>query len=170
MTNKPSKTPELSLAVQYGIADPELPRWRIRRWVLGALIASQATGAKGDKNTKRIEHLSLTLRLVGQAEGRELNHTYRGKDNATNVLTFDYAPVSEPQDHVTADIVICTPVLKQEARSQGKPYLHHAAHLVVHGTLHALGYDHMTKAQAALMETLEIEILERWGIKNPYHS
>lgn len=170
MTKTHSTTPELSLAVQYGIDDPELPRWRIRRWVQGALLASQTTGARGTRNAKGVKHLMLTLRLVDQAEGRDLNRTYRGKDYATNVLTFDYEPVNGLQNHVMADIVICTPVLRQEAKAQGKQYLHHAAHLVVHGTLHALGYDHVTKPQAEQMEALEVNILKRWGIKDPYNT
>jgi probable rRNA maturation factor len=160
-----NKTPELSLAVQYGLADADLPRWRIRRWVWGALLAANA---KRSKPIDRIQGLAVTIRLANRTEARELNRSYRGKDHATNVLTFDYAPPHESATQFMADIVICTPVLRQEAKAQGKPYLHHAAHLVVHGTLHALGYDHQHSKQALEMETLETEILQRWGIENPY--
>jgi probable rRNA maturation factor len=155
----PNKTPELSLAVQYGIDDPELARWRIRRWVRGALDMS---------NAREVSRLNLTVRLVGKAEGKSLNQTYRHKDYATNVLTFQYDAMAQDAGLIMGDVAICTPVLKQEAKAQKKPYLHHAAHLVVHGTLHALGYDHIQKRQAEQMEQLEREVLARFGIPNPY--
>jgi probable rRNA maturation factor len=159
MKRMPNKTPELSLAVQYGIDDPELARWRIRRWVQGALTMS---------DTREVSRLNLTVRLVGKAEGKSLNQTYRHKDYATNVLTFQYDAMAQDAGLIMGDVVICTPVLKQEARAQKKPYLHHAAHLVVHGTLHALGYDHIQKRQAEQMEQLERQILARFGIADPY--
>lgn len=159
MTKTPNKTPRLSLAVQYGVQDHELPRWRIRRWVQGALEMAANTGTT---------QVSLTVRLVDKAEGKSLNLAFRHKEYATNVLTFHYDELAEQTGHIMGDIVICTPVLKQEAKAQHKPYLHHAAHLVVHGTLHALGYDHMKPRQAKAMETLETAILARWGIADPY--
>jgi probable rRNA maturation factor len=159
MKRMPYKTPELSLAVQYGIDDPELARWRIRRWVQGALTMS---------DTREVSRLNLTVRLVDKAEGKSLNQTYRHKDYATNVLTFQYDAMAQDAGLIMGDVVICTPVLKQEARAQKKPYLHHAAHLVVHGTLHALGYDHIQKRQAEQMEQLERQILARFGIADPY--
>ena len=105
----------------------------------------------------------LTLRFVGAAEGRRLNRDYRGGDHATNVLTFDYARV--PAIH--ADIVLCVPVLKREAREQGKPLRAHLAHLVVHGVLHAHGYDHDRPASALKMEAAEVAILARLGLPDP---
>lgn len=159
MTKTPNKIPKLSLAVQYGVADPNLPRWRIRRWVTAALNVANTRGAR---------QISLTVRLVGQAEGKSLNLAYRHKDYAANVLTFHFDSLAEQTAHIMGDIVICTPVLKQEAREQRKPYLHHAAHLVVHGTLHALGYDHLKAREAQAMEALETDILARFGIPNPY--
>lgn len=159
MKRMPNKTPDLSLAVQYGIDDPELARWRIRRWVQGALTMS---------DTREVSRLNLTVRLVGKAEGKSLNQTYRHKDYATNVLTFQYDAMANDTGLIMGDVVICTPVLKQEAKTQKKPYLHHAAHLVVHGTLHALGYDHIQKRQAEQMEQLEREVLARFGIPDPY--
>jgi len=161
MTKTPNKTRKLSLAVQYGIEDEHLPRWRIRRWVLGALRAA---------DTADIDQVTLTIRLVGQREGKMLNQTYRNKDYATNVLTFEYDSTPGQERCIMADIVICTPVLKAEAKSQRKTYLHHAAHLVVHGTLHALGYDHLDAKQAAAMESIETRVLARWGITDPYAS
>lgn len=159
MKRMPNKTPELSLAVQYGIDDSELARWRIRRWVQGALTMS---------DTREVSRLNLTVRLVDKAEGKSLNQTYRHKDYATNVLTFQYDAMAQDAGLIMGDVVICTPVLKQEAKAQKKPYLHHAAHLVVHGTLHALGYDHIQKRQAEQMEQLERQILARFGIADPY--
>jgi probable rRNA maturation factor len=162
MTKTANNSPKLSLCVQYGIAAPELPRWRLRRWALAAITAAKP---------KRIDAVSLTIRLVGRVEGRALNHSYRHKDYATNVLTFGYedmlAQRGQPRQ-IMADIIICTPVLKDEALAQGKAYLHHAAHLVVHGALHALGHDHLNPKQAAVMESLETQILAKWAITDPY--
>ena len=144
---------KLSLSVQY--ADPRLKpsvsRPQIRRWIAAALLAPA----------------ELTIRFVDAAEGRSLNQQYRGKDYATNVLTFAY---TEDQDsEVTqADIIICTDVLEQEAVEQKKPLLEHAAHLIVHGVLHAQGYDHEDDAEAEEMEGLETEILTQLGFADPY--
>jgi probable rRNA maturation factor len=153
---KPPEDTVLRLSVQYNVAEQDrLPRWRLRRWVAQALAALEGpTGA------------SFTLRLVGAAEGRRLNRDFRERDYATNVLTFEYG--ADPEGVVHSDIVICVPVLAREAKEQKKPFLHHAAHLVVHATLHALGYDHLDPEQEAEMEALEIEILTRMAIPDPY--
>ncbi|MBC3880812.1 rRNA maturation RNase YbeY [Undibacterium sp. LX40W] len=109
----------------------------------------------------------LTLRIVDAEEGQILNRDYRGKDYATNVLTFAYTEDSDAE--VTqADIILCTDVLEKEAKEQKKTVLEHAQHLVVHGVLHAQGYDHEDDEEAEEMEALEIEILEGLGLKNPY--
>jgi len=150
--------PKLSLSVQYALAAKSLPRWRLRRWI-GRAVAYGA-GAS-------VKNVQLTLRLVGSVESQRLNFDYRTKPKPTNVLTFTYNG-SDTDALILADIVICTPVLKAEARAQGKAYLDHAAHLVVHGTLHALGYDHIKPAQARLMEGLEREILASLSIDDPY--
>lgn len=109
----------------------------------------------------------LTIRIVDAEEGKVLNRDYRGKDYATNVLTFAYTEDSDA-DVTQADIILCTDVLQKEADEQKKTVLEHALHLVVHGVLHAQGYDHESDEEAEEMETLEIEILEKLGLKNPY--
>jgi probable rRNA maturation factor len=107
----------------------------------------------------------VTVRIVGEQEGRALNLQYRGKDNATNVLTFGYS--TEPV--LTADLVLCAPVIEREAREQRKTLRAHYAHLLVHGTLHAQGWDHETNERDALeMEALEILLLGALGFSNPY--
>lgn len=141
--------PELLLAVQQASAGAQCPvtRPRLRRWILAALQADAI----------------LTLRFVGSRESRTLNREYRGKDYATNVLTFPYA-----ESPVEADIVFCLPVIRAEARAQRKPLDHHLAHLVVHGVLHAQGFEHDDPVEAAGMEALETALLKRFRIPDPY--
>ena len=144
---------KLSLSVQY--PDPRLKetilRTQLRRWVQAALLAPA----------------ELAIRFVDTEEGRTLNRDYRGKDYATNVLTFAYSE-DEESEVTQADIVLCTDVLQREATEQHKTLDEHAAHLVVHGVLHAQGYDHEDDEEAAEMEALEIEILASLGYPNPY--
>ncbi len=147
----------LQLSLQFGdLADAAphraaLPRQRVARWIRHALAADA----------------EITVRIVGLEEGRALNRDYRNKDYATNVLTFDYT--NEPL--VTADLVLCAPVVAQEAREQGKTLRAHYAHLLVHGTLHAQGWDHETgEMEAREMEAREAAILERLGFDDPYRS
>lgn len=106
----------------------------------------------------------ITVRFVDEEEGRMLNSTYRHRDYATNVLTFDYAraPV------VMADIALCIPVLEREAREQNKTLREHLAHLLIHGVLHAHGYDHLNEEEAEVMEARETEIMQKLGFPNPY--
>lgn len=130
---------------------------KIRRWAQGAL--------RGDAD--------VTVRLVGEAEGRTLNRDYRGKDYATNVLTFVYGegePLlqSDPVEHLTGDLVLCVPVVVREAAEQGKALEAHFAHLVVHGMLHLQGHDHEIAGEAEEMETLETQILGALGYPDPY--
>jgi probable rRNA maturation factor len=141
--------PELRLSVQGHSRFKGLPaRATLARWIAAAL---ERDG-------------EITLRFVGAVEGRRLNRDYRGKDYATNVLTFDYAhtPV------VDADIVLCVPVLRREAHAQRKPLRDHLAHLVVHGLLHAQGHDHERADRARQMEAREVAILAQLGLPDPY--
>ncbi|MGI9135218.1 MAG: rRNA maturation RNase YbeY [Rhodoferax sp.] len=147
--------PALALSLQFATrADAvahraALPRQRVTRWIRHALAADG----------------EITVRIVDEAEGRALNRDYRQKDYATNVLTFDYtqAPL------VSADLVLCAPVVAREALAQGLSLQAHYAHLIVHGSLHAQGWDHETSSAAArAMEAQEVKILARLGFANPY--
>lgn len=155
---------ELSLAVQYAAEAADLPRWRLRNWVRHAAAGAQTSLDPAPSK------LVLTIRIVGQEEGRELNRAYRGRDYATNVLTFNYDQPPGFDELCQADIVLCDPVLRQEAAEQSKTVLDHAAHLCVHATLHAFGFDHEDDEQARVMEALETRILARMGIDDPYQS
>lgn len=153
--------PDFSLSVQYAVSAPDLPRWRLRRWVGQALGQALAT-----PDPRAGQPVALTLRIVDADEGRALNASYRQRDYATNVLTFEYGET--PDGLISGDIVLCLPVLMREAAEQHKPLLHHAAHLVTHGVLHALGWDHIAPDEADRMEALETRILAAQHIPNPY--
>lgn len=144
----------LSLSIQRGARVGELPvsRTQLRRWVAAALDADAA----------------LTLRFVDAHEGRMLNASYRHRDYATNVLTFCYDDVGDGV--LRADIVLCLPVLRREAREQGKTLRDHLAHLVMHGVLHAGGHDHETPDEAQQMEAEEVRRLARFRIADPYRD
>ena len=149
---------KLSLSIQHAdrrMADV-IARADIRRWVKAAQFAPA----------------ELTIRFVGEDEGCALNRSYRGKDYATNVLTFAYADGEEvaDDDPVQADIVLCIDVLLKEAAERSIPVVQHAAHLIVHGVLHSQGYDHEEDDEAAEMEGLETEILAGLGMPDPYTS
>jgi len=137
------------LVVQMAVRSAGLPGpAKLRRWARAA-----ARGAT-----------CVTIRIVGTPEARRLNRAYRGKDRATNVLSFCYGE----RDAVEGDIVLCAPVIRREARRQGKRLEAHFAHLVVHGVLHLRGYDHGNARGAAKMETLEKRILAKLGYPDPY--
>lgn len=113
----------------------------------------------------------LTIRVVGAAESRKLNRTWRGKDKPTNVLSFPALPVGNGRHELVpelGDLAICAPVVAREAREQGKPAQAHWAHMVVHGVLHLLGYDHEVDRDAQIMEAREADILAGLGYSNPY--
>jgi probable rRNA maturation factor len=143
---------------------------RAARLRLSVLGRARFAGLPTPRTLRRWVRLALerdaeiALNFVGAREGRRLNRVFRGRDYATNVLTFDYA--REPR--VVADIAICVPVVRREAREQDKPLRAHLAHLVIHGTLHAQGYDHRRRAEAQAMQAREVELLARLRIANPY--
>ncbi|KIO37564.1 MULTISPECIES: rRNA maturation RNase YbeY [unclassified Shewanella] len=110
----------------------------------------------------------MTIRLVDEAESQQLNHTYRGKDKPTNVLSFPFESPPEVELPLLGDLVICVPVVEQEAEIQGKSLEAHWAHMVVHGCLHLLGYDHIIDSEAEEMESLETQLIESLGFPNPY--
>ena len=112
----------------------------------------------------------ITVRFVNNDESQQLNNDYRGKDKPTNVLSFPFeCPPEVPLD-LLGDLVICVPVIAREAEEQQKPIAHHYAHMIVHGTLHLLGYDHIEDAEAEEMEGLEIAILAKLAIDDPYQD
>jgi probable rRNA maturation factor len=131
-------------------------------------IAARGAPSEGefsDWARSALEHdARITVRLVGLAEGRTLNRSYRGRDYATNVLTF----VLNDAPPYAGDLALCAPVVAREAREQGKNLAAHYAHLTVHGVLHLQGYDHATGRDAKLMESLETRILKRLGYPDPY--
>lgn len=148
-----------------------------QRWGEAVLncLREQAVGLPDtglDAAVRAAEPLELAIRLVGEAESRMLNHDYRGKDKATNVLSFPAElpemVLTELDERPLGDLVICAPVVAREADEQGKPLTAHWAHMTVHGILHLLGHDHVEPADAAVMEPLEIAILSRLGWDNPY--
>ena len=133
---------------------------------IASQLANTPTNAQFKKWAKAALRVDteVTVRIVDESEGRALNLAYRGKDYATNVLTFPL--IETPQ--LMGDIVICAPVVADEAVTQNKPLEAHFAHLTVHGMLHLGGFDHETEAQAELMEAIEIQILAKLGYANPY--
>lgn len=116
------------------------------------------------------EDCELSIRLVDADESAELNSQYRGKTGPTNVLSFPFDSDIPLQPKLLGDLVICVPVVETEAEQQGKQAQHHWAHMVIHGCLHLLGYDHIEDDEAEQMETLEIQILQTMDIANPYEQ
>ena len=117
---------------------------------------------------KHCEAAALSLRLVDEVEGADLNHTFRQRDGATNVLSFSFEAPELTAPPLLGDVVICAPVVEREASAQGKSFDAHYAHMVVHGVLHLLGHDHDTDADAARMERLERDHLGGLGFSDPY--
>jgi len=146
-----SLPPRLSLTVQYASTAQNMPtRAQLRRWIRVALQRD----------------VRMTLRIVDDAEGRELNRKYRGKDYPTNVLTFIY----DDTGILCGDVVICAPVVEREAREQGKELVWHYAHLAIHAALHLQGYEHETDADAAEMEALESGLMLELRYPDPYEG
>lgn len=157
MTQGPER---LDVTVTYAVSRKGVPAAvSFRRWAMAALAG-------------RIREADLAIRIVDEREGHALNRHYRGKDYATNVLSFPAElPEGLPEDFhmpLLGDLVICAPVVAREAREQGKSPAAHYAHLTVHGTLHLLGWDHDDDVEAEAMEQLERDILASLGIADPY--
>lgn len=146
----------LLLEVQYASEVSDVPdEQALHAWALAAL----------DNQAAPVE---LVIRIVDESESRALNARYRGKDKATNVLSFPFEAPPQIQTNHLGDLVICAGVVACEAGEQRKPLDHHWAHMVVHGVLHLRGYDHCDETQADTMEALEKKILNRLGIADPY--
>jgi len=147
---------ELMLEVQYALSKDGLPSEdNLQHWAMTAI---------GDRRTQT----ELVIRLVDEAESATLNQQYRGKSGPTNVLSFPFQAPPPIESDLLGDLVICAPVVSTQAAEQKKTEQAHWAHLVVHGILHLLGYDHKQPAETAEMENMEIEILAQLGFSDPY--
>lgn len=152
----------VELQIVADVAEPP-DEVQVGRWVEAALQAAGASSATG---------FDLAVRLVDEDESKALNERYRQQDRPTNVLSFSFDGLAGlPAEAVRplGDLVICVPVVEREASERGKQLQEYWAHMVIHGTLHLLGYDHQAEEQAISMEALEIKILQEFGIENPYH-
>jgi probable rRNA maturation factor len=155
----------LDLEVQYAVHSEELPSEQ--QFLAWAQVAVS-------KVLDDVKPASLTIRVVSAEESQQLNHQYRGKERPTNVLSFPFElPAGlpqelQPEEHILGDLAVCAEVVAKEAKEQSKTLHNHWAHMVVHGCLHLLGYDHIKDNEAEVMETLEAEILSGLGISNPY--
>jgi len=146
----------LELHLQTATREQSIPSEQdFRQWVELALSGYQ-------------EPAELNIRLVDEAESRSLNREYRGKDGSTNVLSFPFEVPQVVESDLLGDLAICAPVLAREAREQNKPLRAHWAYMVVHGVLHLLGFDHQNERQTEEMERVEVELLARLGIADPY--
>lgn len=149
----------LHLDLQNPYEFDEIPsKSQLETWVVCAL---QQAGCS-------IESPEITIRIVDAKESEQLNSDYRNKQKPTNVLSFPFEPPVQVESDLLGDLVICQSVMQHEACEQNKSELNHWAHLVVHGTLHLLGFDHIEESEAEEMESLEIQILKELGIGNPY--
>lgn len=164
---KPDANPALSVSVQFAGSRRGVPHSRsLAGWARAAFASTRPSRSRRATN--------LTIRVVGAAESRVLNRTWRGKDKPTNVLSFPAMDIGSgahdpmPRDFELGDLAICAPVVAREAREQGKPAKAHWAHMVVHGVLHLLGYDHENDRDAVAMEAREVAILSRFGYSDPY--
>lgn len=134
------------------------------------IISTWVSAAIDEQKKRLLKHAEVSIRIVDESESAEFNKQYRQKNSATNVLSF---PADLPEfihSELLGDLLICAPVLEQEALQQNKKLIHHWAHIVIHGTLHLLAYDHIADSDANIMENLEIDILKRLNFPNPYQT
>jgi probable rRNA maturation factor len=156
MKNMKSKKSNYQITVQNIAHTANTPsRYYFQRWINMAL-------------TNRTKKAEITIRLVGKKESALLNKAYRNKAGATNILSFSYHDSNKVQKLLIGDLVICAPVIKLEAKQQKKSLIAHWAHLVIHGALHLLGYDHIKDHDAKIMEKIEIKLLQNLKYPNPY--
>ncbi|MCL1142006.1 rRNA maturation RNase YbeY [Shewanella gaetbuli] len=149
-------SPKVNLDLQIAVESQSLPsQSQFETWV------STAIG-------KSMPEVELTIRLVEALESQQLNHTYRGKDKPTNVLSFPFEAPAEIELPLIGDLIICVEVVEKEAQDQHKPIEAHWAHMVIHGCLHLLGYDHIIEDEAEEMESLETQLLQHLGFSDPY--
>ncbi|MFK7974784.1 MAG: rRNA maturation RNase YbeY [Halioglobus sp.] len=156
--------------IQSASCEPVPEEEDIRRWISAALESPHQKNTLPNLNNTAATPVELSVRVVDTAEMSALNQTYRGKSGPTNVLSF---PADLPDDiavPLLGDIVICAPVVREEAQQQAKPLDAHWAHMTVHGTLHLLGYDHIEEHEATHMETLETTILDTLNYASPYEE
>lgn len=149
----------LTIDLQNTLPDTYCPSLEdIQRWILCALTQANYQPASAE----------ITVRIVDEAESRDLNNTYRSKNQPTNILSFPFEAPAQISCDLLGDLVICQPIVEKEALEQNKEPINHWAHLLIHGTLHLLGYDHAEDKEAQEMEGLEIKILSQLGVANPY--
>jgi probable rRNA maturation factor len=161
--------PQLQVTVQFAARRPWVPAAAaLRRWARAAHDATAAGRPGARRRTAAAAAASVCLRVIGTAASRRLNGGYRGKDRATNVLSFPASAVERSLGGSLGDLVICAPVVAAEARAQRKALAAHWAHMVVHGVLHLHGFDHGTARETRVMEALEVEILRGFGYQDPY--
>jgi probable rRNA maturation factor len=166
---KPPPAP-LVVELQFATRRPWVPGpVSLRRWARAAHAAAMAAMPASRRRVHVMAGApAICLRLVGSAESRRLDRVYRGKDRPTNVLSFPASAEERVATGMLGDLVVCAPVVAREAREQGKTLAAHWAHMVVHGTLHLLGYDHLAARDARAMEALEVAILGGFGFDDPY--
>ena len=163
-------TPGRMVEVQYVSDEPNLPdKRRLAKWVSTALQCQQDSDLPLNEHIKFDLSLELTIRIVDAAESQQLNETWRKKIGPTNVLSFPFENPPGITLSILGDIVICAPLVIREAEQQQKLLDAHWAHLVIHGTLHLLGHDHLDEVQAQQMEQIEIQALHHLGYPNPYY-
>jgi probable rRNA maturation factor len=159
----------VQLDVQLAVARVGVPTSKkLQLWARAAYEVHHAAHTHGRKRI--VQPVQVSLRIVGAAESRKLNREWRDEDHATNVLSFPAGEMPEMEGEVPTlgDLVICLPVVKREALQQGKSLDEHWAHMIIHGVLHLLGYDHEVERDALLMEACEVAILDSLGFANPY--
>ncbi len=167
--------PVLRLDVQNAVSRDGVPSAnRLSRWAQAAYEMHHAAHAKhaGKGRKRAVPPVQVSLRIVGAAESRKLNRQWRDEDHATNVLSFPAGEMPEVAGEIPSlgDLVVCLPIVKREARAQGVTLDSHWAHMMIHGVLHLLGYDHEDDRDAQVMEACEVAVLESFGFANPYES